>query len=66
MKLHPILFVAVLSLGPLHAGAQTQVPGLWEHSFNMKSEGGETEEALAEMQQQMAAMPPNSASRSNR
>ena len=37
MKLQPILFVAALSLGPLHAGAQTQVPGLWEHSFNMKS-----------------------------
>jgi Protein of unknown function (DUF3617) len=58
MKLYPTLFAAALSLGPLHAGAQTQVPGLWEHSFNMKSEGGETEKAMAEMQQQMAAMPP--------
>ena len=57
MKLPPTLFAVALSLGPLHAGAQTQVPGLWEHSFNMKSQDGETEKALAAMQQQMAVMP---------
>ncbi|MEO8807341.1 MAG: DUF3617 domain-containing protein [Burkholderiaceae bacterium] len=58
MKLHPTLFAAALTLGSLHALAQTQAPGLWEHSFKMKSQDAETEKALADMQKQMAAMPP--------
>lgn len=58
MKLRPTLFAAALCLGSLPVTAQTQLPGLWEHSFNMKSQDGETEKAMAEMQQQMAAMPP--------
>lgn len=58
MKLQPALFAATLMLGSLTAVAQTQVPGLWEHSFSMKSPGGETEKALADMQKQMASMPP--------
>lgn len=32
-------------------------PGLWEHSFTMKSESGKVEKALADMQKQMASMP---------
>jgi Protein of unknown function (DUF3617) len=59
MKLHPTLFAAALALGSLHALAQTQAPGLWEHSFKMKSQDGEIEKAMAEMQKQMAAMPPD-------
>ena len=58
MKLQPTLFAAALALVCLHAGAQTQAPGLWEHSFSLKSQDGETEKAMAEMQKQMAAMPP--------
>ncbi len=58
MKLCPTLFVAIMTLGSLHAVAQTQVPGLWEHSFKMKSQDGELEKGMAEMQKQMAAMPP--------
>jgi hypothetical protein len=33
-------------------------PGLWEHSFTMKSESGRIEAAMAEMQRQLAGMPP--------
>jgi hypothetical protein len=59
MKLHPTLFAAALTLGALHAAAQTQLPGLWENSFKMKSQDGELEKGMAEMQKQMAAMPPD-------
>jgi hypothetical protein len=59
MKLHPTLFAAALALCSLHAAAQTQAPGLWEHSFKMKSQDGQIEKAMAEMQKQMAAMPPD-------
>ena len=59
MKLHPTLFAAALTLGALQAFAQTQAPGLWEHSFKMKSQDGELEKGMAEMQKQMAAMPPD-------
>jgi hypothetical protein len=58
MKLLPTLFTAALAFVCLHAAAQTQAPGLWEHSFTMKSQDGETEKAMAEMHKQMAAMPP--------
>lgn len=58
MKLQPTLFAAALALGSLNALAQTQVPGLWEHSFKMKSQDAETDKAMADMQKQMAAMPP--------
>ena len=40
------------------AHAQTQAPGLWEHSFTMKSDDARMEQANAEMQKQLAAMPP--------
>jgi hypothetical protein len=40
------------------ASAQNLKPGLWEISNTMKSAGGEMEKAAAEMQAQMADMPP--------
>lgn len=40
------------------AQAQKMRPGLWEHSFTMKSQSGQTEKAMRDMQQQMASMPP--------
>ena len=58
MKLIRTLFASALALVTLHAAAQTQVPGLWEHSFKMKSQDAETDKALADMQKQMAAMAP--------
>ena len=33
-------------------------PGLWEHSFTMKSQSGEMERTMQRMQEQMANMPP--------
>jgi hypothetical protein len=41
------------------AQAQKMRPGLWEHSFTMKSQSGQMEKAMSEMQQQLASMPPD-------
>lgn len=54
-----ITALACASLGgAAHAQAQKMRPGLWEHSFTMKSQSGQMEKAMSEMHQQMAAMPP--------
>jgi hypothetical protein len=44
--------------GAALAQAQKMRPGLWEHSFTMKSESGQMEKAMSDMQRQMASMPP--------
>lgn len=41
-----------------NAQAQTMAPGLWEHTFSVKSRSGQMEGALARMQQELAKMPP--------
>jgi hypothetical protein len=59
MQFDPLMFAAALVLGALTsvcANAQTQAPGLWEHT--MKSQDGQTQAAMAQMLQQMEAMPP--------
>ena len=58
MKSKHALSVAALALAAVTASAQTQAPGLWEHSFTMKSDDGKMEKAMAEMQKQLASMPP--------
>jgi len=58
MKSKHALSVAALALAAATASAQTQAPGLWEHSFTMKSDDGKMEKAMAEMQKQLASMPP--------
>ena len=58
MKFKHTLSAGAMLLTALSAGAQTQAPGLWEHVVSMKSAGGEMENAMAELQKQMAAMPP--------
>jgi len=40
------------------AAAQKLAPGLWEHTVTVKSDDGRAEAAMAQMQQQLAAMPP--------
>ena len=42
------------------AGAQTQKmrPGLWEHAISMKTQSGQMEAAMAQMQKSLASMPP--------
>ncbi|ART53350.1 hypothetical protein CBP34_19065 [Acidovorax carolinensis] len=46
------------ALGLAHAQAQKMRPGLWEHSVTMKSQSGQMEAAMAEMQKSLASMPP--------
>jgi hypothetical protein len=58
MKTLHILSAAALAFTALGAGAQTQAPGLWEHTVTMKSAGGEMDKAMAEMQKELASMPP--------
>ena len=60
MKLRLVLATAPLVLVASGAGAQphTMKPGLWEHSFTMKSQSGQMEQGMAELQKQLAAMPP--------
>jgi hypothetical protein len=58
MKSKHALLAATMMLSAVCASAQTQAPGLWEHTFKMTSPGGEMEKAQAQMQAQLAAMPP--------
>jgi hypothetical protein len=54
---HGALAIALVC-GAACAQAQTQAPGLWEHSITMNSPGGEAELAIAAAQQKLAALPP--------
>jgi len=58
LKIKHVLSLAAGAFIGFGAEAQTQAPGLWEHSFSMKSQDGQMEKAMAEMQKQLAAMPP--------
>jgi hypothetical protein len=40
------------------AGAENLKPGLWEVTHKMQTSGGQMEQGMAQMQQQMASMPP--------
>lgn len=53
------LLLLVLSLVFSHSvmAAAKMTPGLWEHSFTIKSESGKIEKAMAEMKKQLASMP---------
>lgn len=51
--------VGLMALTALSAQAQSQKPGLWEHSSTLQMRGGEMAQQLAEMKQQMAALPPD-------
>jgi hypothetical protein len=53
-----LLPIAALAVTVVCAHAQTQAPGLWEHTFKSRSAGGETDKAQAQMQAQLDAMPP--------
>ncbi|MEP7298838.1 MAG: DUF3617 domain-containing protein [Burkholderiales bacterium] len=58
MQVKPLLCAAAMAFVSFSASAQTQAPGLWEHSFTMKSDDPKVDAAMAQMQKQMAAMPP--------
>lgn len=52
-----VLAVAI-GTGQALAEVEQMRHGLWEHSFTMKSQSGEMEKTMSEMQQQLAGMPP--------
>lgn len=60
MKLH---FIALAALGGLALGASAQAqnmkPGLWEIQHKTTTAGGQMDPQTAQMQQQMANMPPD-------
>jgi hypothetical protein len=57
MKKKRILFLTLSSMFLLSAHAtEGMKPGLWEHSFTMKSQSGKIEKALGDMKKQMATM----------
>jgi len=50
--------VLAASVGCTAAQAQTMKPGLWEMTQKMQSASGEMEKGMADMQKQLAALPP--------
>lgn len=54
----PLTAVAACALATT-AQAQSTKPGLWEHSTTIKTASGQMERQMAEMQKQMAALPPD-------
>jgi len=58
MQVKQIVSVCALMFVGLSAQAQTQAAGLWEHSMTMKSDDPKVDAAMAQMQKQLASMPP--------
>ena len=58
MKLHHALAGLAAAAFCVNASAQNLKPGLWEVTNTMKSGSGDMEKSMAQMQQQMASMPP--------
>jgi autotransporter-associated beta strand protein len=46
------------AMSPAHAQPQKLRPGLWEHTVVMKSQSGQMEAAMAQMQKSLASLPP--------
>lgn len=56
----PLYMGTVLTLAAITgAHAQTTQPGLWEHHNTLKTASGQWEGQMAQVQQQMAALPPD-------
>jgi hypothetical protein len=58
MQIKPLLFATTLAFVVFAAHAQNQAAGLWESTMNMKTQDGQYEKGMAEMQKRLAAMPP--------
>lgn len=58
MRIALLFMLGLLLAGGGTAHAQKIKPGLWENTFSIRSGGGEVEAAMAQMQQQLASMPP--------
>jgi hypothetical protein len=57
-----LLLFAVLAIFPVTQQGWAEElkirPGLWEHTFSMKTQSGEMEQAMSQLQKQLADMPP--------
>ncbi len=53
-----VVLVSFLLNGQVSAQDKKILPGLWEHSFTMKSQSGQIESAMSQMQEQLASLPP--------
>lgn len=55
----PLILAALLGTVLAASAQSTKLkPGLWEHGYTMASKSGQTESAMAQMQQSMASLPP--------
>lgn len=54
-----LLAIAVAAAAGSATAQHATKPGLWEIRANMKSSGGQMEQAMAEMRKQMDSMPPD-------
>ncbi|MBG9388571.1 DUF3617 domain-containing protein [Caenimonas aquaedulcis] len=59
MKRFSLLATLLFAAAALPAAAQSLKPGLWEITSRMQSGSGEMEQKMAQMQQQLASMPPD-------
>ncbi|MBE0547059.1 MAG: DUF3617 domain-containing protein [Rubrivivax sp.] len=59
MKYLPLAATLLLACLSTPAWSQKLTPGLWEQSVTMKSQSGRMEQGMAQMQQQMAKLPPD-------
>lgn len=57
MRIHLLTVACALACAALPAGAQSRKPGLWE--INNKTNNPQMDQAMADMQKQIAAMPPD-------
>ena len=58
VRLSALITVALLGLAQA-AQAQSSKPGLWEHRSTVQSGGGQMAQQMAEVQKQLAALPPD-------
>ncbi len=58
MKIRSVFCAVLLASTSAGAVAQTQAPGLWEYTVAFKGASGEMDKELAEMQKELASMPP--------
>lgn len=59
MKCLPLAATLLLACLSVPAWSQKLTPGLWEQSMTMKSQSGRIEQGLAQMQREIAKLPPD-------
>lgn len=59
MKARYFLAAALAATAACAASAQTLKPGLWQVTHNMQTGSGQMEQSMAQMQKEMAALPPD-------